>query len=140
MEEELEDMCNGAEWDVDDEGVDETIGAVSYAAVEAVANGGRRPNIPRKPNTNRVQQKEVWTNGYRMRDEEQLKSRVRVNRESFEFLLTEIAPSISKTPTNFQPTSIAPHRQLGINLVPVGSWMLVSGNRGRIRCLQVTCY
>ena len=25
MEEELEDMCNGAEWDVDDEGVDETI-------------------------------------------------------------------------------------------------------------------
>ena len=85
MEEELEDMCNGAEWDVDDEGVDETIGAVSYAAVEAVANGGRRPNIPRKPNTNRVQQKEVWTNGYRMWDEEQVKSRVRVNRESFEF-------------------------------------------------------
>ena len=51
-----------------------------------------------------------------MWDEEQLKSRVRVNRESVEFLLTEIAPSISKTPTNFQPNPIEPHRQLGLTL------------------------
>ena len=81
-EENWDDLCNGAEGatSVDDEGDEEMIAALSHAAA-VVVKSGRRRNNPRKPNVDRRHQKEVWSNGYRTWDDEQLKSRVRVNRE-----------------------------------------------------------
>ena len=93
------------------------IAAISHAA-EVVVQGGRRQDHPRKPNVDRTQQKEVWSNGYRVWDDDQFKSRVRINRESFEFILAEIGKSIAYkiAPTNLQPDPIEPHRQLGLTL------------------------
>ena len=42
------------------------------------------------------------------------KARVRVSRDTFEYILQEIRPDIMKTPTNFQSNPIEPHRQLGL--------------------------
>ena len=105
-------VVNSEDDEQDDIGV---IAAISHAA-EVVVKGGRRQDHPRKPNINRTQQKEVWSNGYRAWDDDQFKSRVRINRESFEFILAEIGPSIAKTPINLQPDPIEPHRQLGLTL------------------------
>ena len=59
------------------------------------------------------------------------KARVRVNRDTFEYILEEIRPDIIKTPTNFEPHPIEPHRQLGlINPLPTGSCMRLPSNRG----------
>ena len=75
--------------------------AAIFHAAEVAVKGGRRQDHPRKPNIDRTQQKEVWSNGYRAWDDDQFKSRVRINRETFKFILAEIGPSIAKKPYKF---------------------------------------
>ena len=96
-----------------------------YAAVLSSTNnrGG-----PRGAPIDRRQQKEMWSLGYRTWNDEQFKSRVRVNRATFDFILEEINPSIEKTPTNLQPDPIESHRQLEFDTVPAGPWMRFPSN------------
>ena len=82
------------------------IAAVSQAA-SAIESRGR--GAARKANINRVQPKENW-------DDSKFESRVRVHRDTFEFILGEISPFIAKKRTNFVPIPIEPHRQLGLTL------------------------
>jgi hypothetical protein len=86
------------------------------AAVSTAVSMGERKRGPCKPNIDRTHQKEFWTNGCRTWDNEQFKSRVRLTRESFEYIFTVIGPSIAKTPTNLVPNPIETHGQLGLTL------------------------
>ena len=78
--------------------------------------GSRRRGAARKANINRVQPKESWSNWYLNWDDSEFKSRVRVHRDTFEFILGKISPFIAMTPTNFVPIPIELHRQLGLTL------------------------
>ena len=49
-----------------------------------------------------------------MLSEEEFNSWLRVHRETFEVILGEMGPFITKTQTNFQPNSIEAHRQLAL--------------------------
>lgn len=86
----------------------------------AVVVDEKKRDGQRKPKIDRSHQKNFWTNGYVNWDEEEFKSRVRINRENFEFILTAIRPHITKTPTNFEPRPIEPHRQLALTLYRLG--------------------
>ena len=113
--EEFEDFLLSDE----DNGFDDEQDEVNIAPVlQAVASlGNARTRIyPRNPNIDRSTLKEFWTDGYATLDEERFKSRVRVTRETFDFILTEISPFIYKVPTNWIPNPIEPHRQLGLTL------------------------
>ena len=65
--------------------------AISCAAVATVSS--RKSAAPRRPVINRQQQK-----GYRNWSVAHFKARVRVNRDTFEYILEEIRPDIIKTP------------------------------------------
>ena len=39
-----------------------------------------------------------------------------MTRDTFEYILNELSPLITKVPTNLQPNPIEPHRQLGLTL------------------------
>lgn len=57
-----------------------------------------------------------WSNGYENWDEGAFKKRVRVSRDTFEFLLGEIRDDISKTSTPMKPYPTLPATQLAICL------------------------
>ena len=76
---------------------------------------------PKGPDEERNSQ--WWENGYRQWTEEQFKKRLRVTRETFEFILETVTVDIAKETTKFkEPTS--PQCQLALTLyrlVPVFS-------------------
>ena len=55
-------------------------------------------------------------NSYLLWSKEEFKSRLRVYRETFEVILGEISPFITKTAINFQPNPIEAHCQLARTL------------------------
>ena len=120
LEEEVDQMLSSLDEPQEENSHEEEgnmLGAISYAAVLAsTSNRGG----PRRPAIDRVQQKEMWSAGYVNWDESRFKARVRVNRETFNYILGEISPYIAKTPTNFRPNPIEPHRQLGLTLYRLG--------------------
>ena len=46
--------------------------------------------------------------------------KVRINRQTFEFLLEKISPKLEKTPTNLNSDPIEPRCQLGLTLYRLG--------------------
>ena len=92
------------------------MGTIAYGAVLATTSnercGARGKPIDRSP------QKELWSSGYLAGnwDGNSFKARVRVTKDTFEFILKERSPLIEKMPTNFQPHPIEPHRLLGLTL------------------------
>ena len=100
--------------DDDEENADSVlVGVVSHAALAAT---NKSCIGPRAAAIDRTQQKEMWSFGYSTWTDAQFKARVRVNRDTFNFILDEIRPDIEKTPTNLKPTPIEAHRQLGLSL------------------------
>lgn len=96
-DEEIDRMIESLEDSDDDkyqeEDEDTMIGAISYASILAsTTNRGG----PRKKPVDRVQQKEMWSNGYVNWDEERFKARVRVTRDTFQFILDEISRRVQK--------------------------------------------
>ena len=71
---------------------------------------------PREEKVNRNAPKLWWAIGYKYWKDSQFKHRLRVSRETFEFMLQRIEIYIVKEPTNMVPFPIEPHRQLGITL------------------------
>ena len=109
-------MCDGliSEEFTDDE--DDHKGVVGIISQAAAHLGCRKVNFPRKPNVNREQPKEIWSNGYVNWDDLEFKTGVRVHRDTLEPILNEIIPLIAKTPTSFLPNPIEPHRQLELRI------------------------
>ena len=71
-----------------------------------------------------------------MLSEEEFNSRLRVHRETFEVILGEMGPFITKTPTNFQPNSIEAHRQLALTYRLVSN-ALASETFNFVICIMV---
>lgn len=57
-----------------------------------------------------------WTDGYQNWDEESFKKRLRVSRDTFEFILSEIKDLIVKEPTRMKPHPTPPATQLALCL------------------------
>ena len=57
-----------------------------------------------------------WTNGYQNWDEAAFKKRLRVSRETFQFILGEIKDVIKKEPTRMKPHPTPPATQLALCL------------------------
>ena len=91
------------------------VASILSNATAAVINNRKRKR-PRKPDIDRSYQKQFWDNGYANWDDEQFKSGLRINCETFEFILAAIHPHILKKATNFRPNPIEPHRQLALTL------------------------
>ena len=85
-------------------------------SVEIIVKSRDKQRVVRETNVDRTQQKERWTNGYLLWSEEEINSRLRVHRKTFEVILGEISTFITKTPTNFHPNLIEAHRQLALTL------------------------
>ena len=86
-------------------------------SAEIIAKSRDKQRVVRKANVDRTEkeqkeQKEKWTKGFLLWSAEGFKSRLKVHRETFEVILGEISPFITKTLTNFQPDLIEVHRQL----------------------------
>ena len=59
----------------------------------------------RKKRVKLDEQKKWWTNGYRNWNNEQFRTRLRINRQGFKYLLDELSPLITKTPKKFCSSS-----------------------------------
>lgn len=57
-----------------------------------------------------------WANGYQNWDQDSFKKRLRVSRDTFEFILGEIKDLIVKEPTRMKPNPAPPATQLALCL------------------------
>ena len=73
-------------------------------------------DVPRKVRIDRTEGKIWWRNVYRNWEDEQLKEKFRINRDTFEYVLNIIKPFIEKTPTNLVPNPIEADRQLALTI------------------------
>ena len=94
--------------------IDEVIPVIAQAAAEIVSVE-KRPQ-PRAPNKPRNDQKSFWTSDYRSWTDDEFKERLRINKETFEFILERIQPFIYKQPMRMVPNPIETHRQLGLTI------------------------
>ena len=69
---------------------------------------------PRLPNKQRVKLKKFWSNGCCHWSDEEFKERLRIKRESFEYILASIRPMILKQPAIMLADHIEDHRQLAL--------------------------
>ena len=83
------------------------IDPVIFCVVSAAAIVGAKPKR-KKREKNCARDKSWWTNGYLNWNEQQFKKRLRVTRETFEFILTNIGQHIQKQPTNLNRDPIQP--------------------------------
>ena len=116
-EERFEELLTGSQNVGDDNNMDEdeaiVLGSAMQATLVTLTGKARKA---KGPNQDRSAAKEVWSKGYVSWDDAAFEARVRVNPTTFAFILNEISHLITKTPTNFQPHPIEPHRQLGLTL------------------------
>ena len=68
----------------------------------------------RDPDEKRI--KHWWTNGYHSWSDEAFKKRLRVKRETFNFILNEVQDLLIKTPAPMKPEPTPPSTQLAICL------------------------
>ena len=125
--------------DIDDgEDAEDITGTIAYGT--ALATMSNKRCGPRGKPINRAQQKELWSSGYVAGnwDENGFKARLRVTKDTFEFILKEISPLIQKVPTNFQPYPIERHRQLGLTLYRLAHGCELSSYRWCIRRVKNT--
>ena len=105
----MDDLLNSSDYSAnyqeDDDGEAIIIGTLAQTALSASGSTVRKEKIP---NRNREISKEIWTNGYASWDEEGFKARVRITRQSFQFILGEIKHHLQKTRTYFCPEPIEP--------------------------------
>ena len=91
--------------DVDDVEDGDIMGTIAYGT--ALATMSNKRCGPRGKPINRDQQKELWSSGYLAGnwDENAFKARLRVTKDTFEFILNEISPLIRKVPTSHHDDS-----------------------------------
>ena len=93
--------------DVDDVEDGDIMGTIAHGT--ALATMSNKRCGPRGKPINRDQQKELWSSGYLAGnwDENAFKARLRVTKDTFEFILNEISPLIRKVPTSHHDDSQA---------------------------------
>ena len=91
--------------DVDDAEDGDIMGTIAHGT--ALATMSNKRCGPRGKPINRDQQKELWSSGYLAGnwDENAFKARLRVTKDTFEFILNEISPLIRKVPTSHHDDS-----------------------------------
>ena len=67
-----------------------------------------------QPNKDRMHLKNVWLAGYSTWSDEKFKEQMRINRETFDFIIERIAHLTHKEPTYMAPNPIEDQRQLGL--------------------------
>ena len=85
-------------------------------AVSEVIESTKPKKNPRLPSTQRAELKKFWSNGYRHWSDEEFKERLRIKRESFEYILASVRPMILKHPTIMLQDPIEDHRQLALTI------------------------
>lgn len=75
---------------------------------------GKKERKKRKGNEVRISN--WWHEGYLRWDEARFKQHFRINRVSFEHILSIVTPFIIKSPTNFYPNPTSPATQLALTL------------------------
>ena len=68
------------------------------------------------PNRDWEEQKMLWRDGYSTWTNEEFKNSLRMDRETFNFILCRIERGIIKEPTMMIPNPIEPHRQLALTI------------------------
>ena len=86
-------------------------------AVSEVIESTKPKKNPRLPSKQRAELKKFWSNGYRHWSDEEFKERLRIKRESFEYILASIRPMILKQPTTMLQDPIEDHRQLALTIM-----------------------
>ena len=75
-----------------------------------------RPKKQKIPNRDWEEQKKLWRDGYSTWTNEEFKNSLRMDRETFNFILCRIERGIIKEPTMMVPNPIEPHRQLALTI------------------------
>ena len=75
---------------------------------------GKKPRKKRRKDVER--DKSWWENGYRTWDDNVFKKVLRINKDTFEYILNDIRIDITKQPTNMKPHPIPPETQLALTL------------------------
>ena len=84
------------------------------ATVAVLENVKQRKD--RAPDKQRNVEKLWWLEVYQKYSDEDFKSEMRLNRDTFNYILNEIHDQIVLTPTNLKPNPTPPHRQLGLTI------------------------
>ena len=72
---------------------------------------------PKKPRSKDVERERGWwENGYRNWNDERFKKVLRVNKDTFDFILSQIRVHIVKQPTNMKPNLIPPETTLALTM------------------------
>ena len=72
---------------------------------------------PKKPRSKDVERERGWwENGYRNWNDERFKKVLRVNKDTFDFILSQIRVHIAKQPTNMKPNLIPPETTLALTM------------------------
>ena len=85
-------------------------------AVSEVIESTKPKKNPRLPSKQRAELKKFWSNGYRHWSDEEFKERLRIKRESFEYILASVRPMVLKHPTIMLQDPIEDHRQLALTI------------------------
>ena len=83
-------------------------------AVTSEVIGENDAMAPREPN--KLRDKSWCTNGYSTWNDSDFKKRVRIQRNTFSYILNIITPHILKKSSNVNPNPISPDRQLALTL------------------------
>ena len=87
---------------------------ITQAVVETITS--KKPRKDKIKNRDRTELKNFWSHGYANWSDDEFKERLRIGRESFEFILDRIQHLIEKTPTKMVPNPIESHRQLALTI------------------------
>ena len=96
------------------ENVDKVASALSQSLITFVNQQTKRKN--KQPNEDRLHLKKFWLAGYDNWSAEEFKERMRINRETLDFILEQITHLIHKEPTYMVPNPIEDHPQLGLTI------------------------
>ena len=96
------------------ENVDKVASALSQSLITSVNQQTKRKN--KQSNEDRLQLNRFWLAGYDNWSAEEFKERMRINRETLDFILEQITHLIHKEPTYMVPNPIEDHPQLGLTI------------------------
>ena len=133
--------------------MDKVVSDLSEYLITTVNQPAKRKN--KQPKKDPLHLKKIWWAGYDSWSDEEFKEWVRVNHETFDFILEQIAHLIHKEPAYTVPNLIKIYRQLGLksyriahgglfkvimDIFGVGQSLAKKTFNAVIKCLVLTLY